>query len=91
MKSKISSQNHKNTIESIALALSGKGKIEIKINDRSEASIDMRLSAEDYDKGEYKSVILRPHLYDMRQLQLYIASDSEFSVGEIEIFYRKTG
>lgn len=87
----LSGQNHKNVIESINLALSGKGRVEIGINGRNAVSVDLRFSAEDYDKGEYKSVVLRPHLYDTRQIELYISSDSEFSLGDIEIFYRKTG
>lgn len=87
----ISGQNPKNTIESIAMALSGKGKVEIKINGRNIAVVDLRFSTEDYAKGEYKSVVLRPHLYDTREIELYISSDSEFAVGDIEIFYRKTG
>ncbi len=87
----VSGQNHKNTFESICLAISGRGTVEIKINDRSVAKVNMRLSAEDYDKGEYKSVMLRPHLYDTETVQFYIASDSSFAVGDIELYYHKTG
>lgn len=87
----LSGQNHKNIIETVCLALSGKGKIEVKINDRNMPPVDLRFSTDDYDKGEYKSVSLIPHLYDTKQVSLNIASDSEFSLGEIEIFYRKTG
>ena len=87
----VSGQNHKNTFESIHLAISGRGLVEIKINDRYTAKVNLRLSAEDYDKGEYKSVVLRPHLYDTEIVQIYISSDSNFAVGDIELYYRKTG
>ena len=87
----VSGQNHKNTFESIHLAISGRGMVEIKINDRYTAKVNLRLSAEDYDKGEYKSVVLRPHLYDTEIVQIYISSDSNFAVGDIELYYRKTG
>lgn len=87
----LSGQNHKNIVESISIALSGRGKIGVKVNGRSVSLVDLRFSADDYDKGEYKSVCLRPHLYDTKQVQLYIESDGEFSLGDIEIFYRKTG
>ncbi len=87
----VSGQNYKNTFESIHLAISGRGTVEIKINNRSVAKVNLRLSAEDYDKGEYKSVVLRPHLYDTESVQLYISSDSNFAVGDIELYYRKIG
>lgn len=87
----VSGQNHKNTFESICLAISGRGKVDIKINDRSAAKVNMRLTSEDYDKGEYKSVVLRPHLYDTETIQFHISSDCSFAVGDIELFYRKTG
>ncbi len=87
----VSGQNHKNTFESIHFAISGRGKVEIKINGKSSAKVDLRLSSEDYDKGEYKSVMLRPHLYDTETVQFYIASDCDFAVGDIELYYRKTG
>ena len=35
--------------------------------------------------------MLRPHLYDTERVKLYIWSDCEFAVGDIEIFYRKMG
>ena len=88
---KVSGQNHKNSIESIYIAVSGKGRVEIKVNDRVIALADLRFSTDDYDKGEYKTIMLRPHLYDTEQIRLTISSDSDFAVGDIEIFYRKTG
>lgn len=87
----VSGQNHKNTFESIHIAVSGRGKVRIMVNSISVATVDLRLSAEDYDKGEYKSVVLRPHLYDTEAVQLYISSDSNFAIGDVEFFYRKTG
>lgn len=86
-----SGQNHKNAVESIYLALSGKGRVEVKVNDKRLALVDLRFSTDDYDKGEYKTVMLRPHLYDTERVEFEILSDSYFSVGDIEIFYRKTG
>ncbi len=86
-----SGQNHKNMVESIYIAVSGKGRVEIKVNNKSLALVDLRFSTDDYDKGEYKTVMLRPHLYDTQQVKLYIWSDCDFAVGDIEIFYRKTG
>ena len=65
--------------------------MEIKVNDRVIALADLRFSTDDYDKGEYKTIMLRPHLYDTEQIRLTISSDSDFAVGDIEIFYRKTG
>ncbi|MBQ3547549.1 MAG: hypothetical protein IJA44_03640 [Clostridia bacterium] len=90
-KYEVSGQNHKNTFESVHIAVSGRGRVEIKVNNVSTATVDLRLSAEDYDKGEYKSVVLRPHLYDTEAIQLYVSSDSDFAIGDIELFYRKTG
>lgn len=87
----ISGMNQKNMVENIYIAVSGKGRIEIKVNDISLALVDLRFSTDDYDKGEYKTVMLRPHLYDTERVKLYIWSDCEFAVGDIEIFYRKMG
>ncbi len=87
----LSGHNHKNVVESIYLALSGKGRVAVKVNGKTAALVDLRFSTDDYDKGEYKTVMLRPHLYDTERVKLYISSDSDFAVGDIEIFYRKTG
>ena len=81
----------KSTIESIYLALAGKGKLKIKINDRQTVEVDLRFSTDDYDKGEYKTVMLSPHLYDTESVKIEISSLDAFAVSDIEIFYRKTG
>jgi len=86
-----SGMNQKNMIESVYIAVSGKGRVEIKVNNRSLALVDLRYSTDDYDKGEYKTVMLKPHLYDTERFKLYISSDCDFAVGDIEIFYRKMG
>jgi hypothetical protein len=61
------------------------------VNGKNCALVDLRFLADDYDKGEYKTVVIRPHLYDTERIKLNISSESGFSVGDIEIFYRKTG
>ncbi len=83
--------SQRNFIETVYLALSGKGRVEIKLNGRSAALVDLRFSTDDYDKGEYKTVVLSPHLYDTEKICVEIASSDAFAVGDIEIFYRKTG
>ncbi len=85
-----SGHNHKNVVESIYIALAGRGKVELKVNGKRQAMVDLRFSTDDYDKGEYKTVRLRPHLYDTEKVGFEISSDSHFAVGDIEIFYRKT-
>ncbi len=87
----LSGLSHINTIESIYLALAGKGKLKIKINDRQIVDVDLRFSTDDYDKGEYKTVMLVPHLYNTESVKIEISSLDAFAVSDIEIFYRKTG
>ncbi len=87
----LSGMTHKNTVENIYLAVAGKGKIKIKINDRQTVEVDLRFSTDDYDKGEYKTVMISPHLYDTQSVKIEISSIDAFAVGDIEIFYRKTG
>ena len=87
----LSGVTQKSTIESIYLALAGKGKLKIKINDRQTVEVDLRFSTDDYDKGEYKTVMLSPHLYDTESVKIEISSLDAFAVSDIEIFYRKTG
>ena len=87
----LSGLTQKNTIESIYLALSGKGRVEIKVNGRHIAFVDLRFSTDDYDKGEYKTVMLTPHLYDTERVKIEVLSSDAFALKDIEIFYRKTG
>ncbi len=87
----LSGLNHHNVIETVYLALSGRGKVDIKVNDNKLAVVNLRFSTDDYDMGEYKTVTLRPHLYNIERVRFDISSDSPFAVGDIEILYRKTG
>ncbi len=87
----LSGLTQRNTVESIYLALSGRGVVQIKVNGRRMAVVNLRFSTDDYDKGEYKTVELSPHLYDTERLQIELSSKDAFAVGEIEIFYRKMG
>ncbi len=81
----------KNSVEGVYFALSGKGNVEIKINSKKSATVNLRFSTDDYDKGEYKTVMLTPHLYNTEGICFEILSNDAFSIGGIEIFYRKTG
>ena len=87
----LSGLTQKNTVESIYLALSGKGRVEIKINGRHIDFVDLRFSTDDYDKGEYKTVMLTPHLYNTERVKIEASSSDAFALRDIEIFYRKTG
>ena len=84
-------QNSFKNIEGIYFTLSAKGKVKISVNDRYKTEIDFGFLNEDYDKCEYKSVRLSPHLYNVNGVSVSFESNKEFSIGELEIRYRITG
>lgn len=84
-------QNSFKNIEGIYFTLSAKGKVKISVNDRYKTELDFGFLNGDYDKCEYKSVRLSPHLYNVNGVDISFNSDKEFSIGEIEIRYRITG
>lgn len=78
-------------IDSMYLMLASCGKIRICVNGKEIANVNLRISREEYQNGEHKSVKIIPHLYGARLLYLTVESDDGLSIGELEIFYRKTG
>ncbi len=84
-------QNSFKNIEGIYFTLSAKGKVRISVNDRYQTKLDFGFLNGDYDKCEYKSVRLSPHLYNVNGVDISFDSDKDFSIGEIEIRYRITG
>lgn len=81
---------HNKNIEGIYFNLSAKGKVKIAVNDRYKTEVNFGFLNADYDKCEYKSVKLSPHLYNTDGVQLSLESDKEMSIGEMEIQYRVT-
>ncbi len=84
-------QNSFKNVEGIYFTLSAKGKVKISVNDRYKTVVDFGFLNEDYDKCEYKSVRLSPHLYNVNGVSVSFESDKEFSIGELEMRYRITG
>ncbi len=84
-------QNTPKNIEGIYFMLSAKGKVKISVNDRYKTEINFGYLNEHYDKCEYKSVKISPHLLGVNGVSVSFDSDKEFSIGEIEIRYRIMG
>ena len=78
-------------VENIYFLLAAKGKVKIGINGLTIANINFGFSNEIYDKREYKTVKLSPHLYETDSVYLTLSSDQHMSIGEIEILYRLIG
>ncbi len=87
----LSSLRELKNVDSIYLLLAAKGKAKICINGLQVANINFGFSNEIYDKADYKTVKLSPHLYGADSVYLTLSSDRQMSVGEIEIIYRITG
>lgn len=78
-------------IEGIYFTLSANGKVKISVNDRYKTEINFGYPNDDYDKCEYKSVRISPHLYNVDGVSISFESNKEFSIGEIEVRYRIMG
>ncbi len=87
----LSSLRQLKNVDSIYLLMAAKGKAKISINGLQVANINFGFSNEIYDKCEYKTVKLSPHLYGTDSIYLTLSSDRQMSIGEIEILYRITG
>lgn len=86
-----SSFRQSKNIESIYLMIGSKGKTKISVNGKEIANINLRISKEGYDNGEYKIVKFTPHLYDTDLVYLTFETENSMSIGELEILYRKIG
>lgn len=86
-----SSFSSKKNIESIFLSIASKGNVGISVNGKEIADINFRLTNEEYDKCEYKSVKLMPHLSNTNTVYITLSSKNGMSVGELEIIYKKIG
>lgn len=75
-------------IEGVYLNLSAKGKVKIAVNDNYITEVNFGFLNEDYDKCEYKSVRLSPHIYNTDGVTLKLESENDISIGDIEIQYR---
>ena len=86
-----SSFSSKKNIESIFLSIASKGNVSISVNGKEIADVNFRLTNEEYDKCEYKSVKLMPHLNNINTVYITLSSKNGMSVGELEIIYKKIG
>lgn len=87
----LSSLRELKNVDSIYLLVAAKGKVKISVNGMQLANINFGFSNEIYDKCDYKTVKLSPHLYATDSVYLTLCSDRQMSIGEIEIIYRITG
>ncbi len=87
----LGNKNDKKNIEGIYLNLAAKGRVKIAVNEAYKTDVNFGFLNEDYDKCEYKSVRLSPHIYNTNMVTLKLESDKEMSIGEIEIRYRVMG
>lgn len=87
----LSQYSARKSIESIYLSLASKGTIGISVNGKQIADVNFRLTNEEYDKCEYKSVKLMPYINGINSVYITLCSENGMSIGEIEINYRKQG
>jgi hypothetical protein len=78
-------------IESIYIAIACKSNVNISVNGTEIADLNLRLTDDEYDKKDYKSVKLKPYLNNKNSIYLTLSSNGEMSIGELEIIYRKIG
>ncbi len=82
--------DEKMNIDNIYLSISGNGKLQIDVNSKEITSINLGFLGEEYNKHEHKTVRVIPHLNGEREVYLTISSNTLMSIGEMEIYYRKT-
>ncbi len=81
----------KMNIDNVYLSLSATNRAQIEVNGKEITSINFGFIGEEFNKHEYKSVRITPHLYSVNQVYLTISSNDFMSIGEAEIYYRITG
>ncbi len=87
----ISKKSELKNIESVYLSLLAKSRVKISINGIRNTDINFGFSNEDYDKGEFKSVKLLPHLQSVDTIFLKVVADRTICVKDIEFSYRTVG
>ncbi len=81
-------KNSLKNILGISFVLAASGKTKISVNDRYKTELNFDFLNEDYDKCDYKSVKLSPHIYNTSGVSLKLESFDKISIGEIEFQYK---
>lgn len=79
------------SIDGIYLSLAAKSRVRISVNDIRNTDINFGFSNEDYDRHEFKSVKILPHLQVVDTVFLKISAESNICVRDIEFLYRTVG
>ncbi len=88
---RLDTRNTVKNINSISFLMSAKSRVKISVNNCYRTELNFGYLNEDYDKSDYKTVRLSPHIYDADGVVLSIESDNEIGIGDIEIGYKVTG
>lgn len=78
-------------IESVYISIASKENVIISINGKEIAHLNLRLSDEEYDNKDYKSVKLNPYMNNKNSVYITLSANAEMSIGELEIIYKKIG
>lgn len=81
----------KQKIESIYLSLASKANIGIYVNQRQIADVNLKMTENELNGREYKSVKLSPYVNGADSVYITLDSKSGMSVADLEIIYREIG
>ncbi|MBE6787588.1 MAG: hypothetical protein E7537_04495 [Ruminococcaceae bacterium] len=87
----MASFEQKMNIDNIYLSISAVDKAQIAVNSKEINTINFGFIGEAFNKHDYKSVRIVPHLHGVNGVFLTISSNDFLSIGEAEIYYRIIG